>query len=121
MRYLYVCTSNRHTSRTAYDMMSEIYLKDEHDSAGVSLSEVEVTKRDFWDGAKHLSKEQLEWADKVFVFEPAHVIYISKMWNKKYDKKVLNLNIPPMFEYGNEQLVEALKVALKEGLNYDIK
>lgn len=121
MKYLYVCSSNRNTSRTALDMMSEMYFKDEHDSAGISPTDVEVTRRDFWDKAKHVTEELLEWADKVFVFEPMSEIYISTLWKKRFDNKVLNLNVPPLFQYGDPKLVEALTVALKKGIEHDLK
>ena len=120
MKYLYVCASNRNTSRTALDIMSEMYTKDYHDSAGVSMTDVETTKRDFWEGAKFVTEERLEWADKVFVFEPMVEIFISTLWKRKFDKKVINLYVPPLFKYGDPKLVSALQIALKKGIEYDI-
>jgi len=120
MRYLYICSSNRNTSRTALDIMSEMYMKDEHDSAGVSPVDVEITKRDYWEGAKFVTEEMLEWADKVFVFEPMAEIFISTLWKKKFDKKLVTLYVPPLFAYGDAKLVSALQIALKKGIEYDI-
>ena len=96
MKLLFICTLNLQRSPTA-----EKIFKDKYDtkSAGVA------------DTAKvPLTSDLLEWADIVFVMEEGHRKFISEKFPKEYlKKKIINLDIPDMYYFMNEELVKVLK------------
>ena len=95
-KLLFVCTLNLQRSPTA----AEIF-KDKYDtkSAGVG------------DTAKvPLTSELLGWADVVFVMEGWQRKLISEKFPKLYlKKKIINLDIPDMYYFMDEELVKVLK------------
>ena len=63
---------------------------------------------------KHLTSELLEWADIVFVMEDYQKEFISKKFPELYfKKKIINLDIPDMYNYMDEELVKVLEEKVK--------
>lgn len=98
MNVLFICTANIQRSRTAEDIF-----KDHHEldvrSAGVDPLADEP-----------LTREHLEWADKIFVMEDMHEDFIFSNFRDLYSRKeLINLKIPDVYEYMEEGLVKQLK------------
>ena len=96
-RVLFVCEGNRHRSPTAerlYGTTPGIKSR----SAGTSpVARVEVTE------------EQLEWADVVFVMEPALELTLRRRFaDALVGKEVVCLNVPDDFQFGQPELVALL-------------
>ena len=95
-KLLFICTLNLQRSPTAAEIFKDKY---ETKSAGVG------------DTAKQpLTAELLEWADVVFVMEDWQRKVIGEKFPKQYlKKKIINLDIPDMYYFMNEELVKVLK------------
>ncbi len=98
MKLLFICSRNRLRSPTAEAVFSE-YAGLEVDSAGLDR-----------DAENPLSSETIQWAEIIFVMEPAHRRKLSQNfqpWLK--NKRVVCLNIPDNYDYMDLTLVELLK------------
>ncbi|NJL90130.1 MAG: phosphotyrosine protein phosphatase [Coleofasciculaceae cyanobacterium SM2_1_6] len=98
MKLLFICSRNRLRSPTAEAVFSE-YPGLEVDAAGLDR-----------DAENPLSSEAIQWAEIIFVMEPAHRRKLSQNfqpWLK--NKRVVCLNIPDNYEYMDSALVELLK------------
>jgi len=97
-KVLFLCSKNKLRSPTAEAIFSnvddwEVY------SAGVSN-----------DSEVHVSLEDIEWADYIFVMEKAHKKKLSSKFGRAIkDQKVISLDIPDDYEYMDEKLVEILQ------------
>ncbi len=97
-KVLFLCSKNRLRSPTAEAIFSnvddwEVY------SAGIS-NDAEV----------HVSSEDIEWADFIFVMEKAHKKKLSsKFGHVIKDQKVISLDIPDEYEYMDKKLIEILQ------------
>lgn len=100
---LFVCSANKDRSKTAEDYYSEHYPDLAFDSAGTNKKICDEL------GTNYIMKEQLEWADKVFVMEQKHVNTISKTFGNKYFDKITVLNIKDIYTYGSRELIAILK------------
>ena len=95
---LFLCSKNKLRSPTAEAIFSnyegwEVY------SAGISH-----------DAEVHVSAEDLEWADYIFVMEKAH----KRKLNNKFgqfikNKKIVSLDIPDDYDYMDVSLVQLLE------------
>lgn len=94
MKVLFVCTGNVDRSRTAEEMFKNVEGLEVR-SAGTSYAAtVQVTK------------EMLDWADRIFVMEDLHEQELLKM-DKEIWRKVVVLDIPDKY-YFNEPELRAL-------------
>ena len=92
MNKLFVCNLGKYRSRTAANIFGGKY-------AGVFVN---------------LKKEDLEWADIVYVFEERQRSEIGKQFPTQYLKKrILNLEIPDTYGYMDEGLVDLLRGKFK--------
>jgi predicted protein tyrosine phosphatase len=99
MRILFICSFNINRSRTAEDLFSDIH---DTKSAGFHC-ETEGSQ-------KQVDRSMIKWADIVFVFEDEHIYEIKHRFPAEYlTKRVINLQIPDAYNYGNEELVRTLR------------
>ena len=95
MNKLFVCNQGKYRSRTAVELFRGKF-------AGLFSDE------------NKLNKEDLEWADIVYVFEERHRSEINKLFPKEYlKKKILNLDIPDVYGFMDEELVGVLRGKVK--------
>ena len=64
---LFICSANKDRSKTAEDYFSEQYPHFNFDSAGTNKKICDQL------GTNFIDKEQLDWADKIFVMEQKHL------------------------------------------------
>ncbi|MCO7250094.1 hypothetical protein [Pseudoalteromonas sp. Ps84H-4] len=103
MNILFLCTSNLNRSKTAEDHFA---VKDPlrvYRSAGLSEKECKRNSTTL------CSEELLEWSDVVFVMEDEHVRRIEQYTGQRFLDKVINLNIPDVYQYGEPALIEQLE------------
>ncbi len=97
-KVLFLCSKNKLRSPTAESVFSgvdgwEVY------SAGIS-NDAEV----------HVSLEDIEWADYIFVMEKVHKKKLSNKFGSALNKQtVISLDIPDNYEYMDAELVKILK------------
>jgi len=92
MNKLFVCNQGKYRSRTAASLFGGKY-------AGVFVN---------------LKKEDLEWADVVYVFEERQRSEIGRKFPTQYLKKrILNLEIPDIYGYMDRKLVDVLRRKLE--------
>ncbi len=97
-KILFICSRNKKRSPTAEDVYSE-FPNLETRSAGLDKNAEYV-----------LSSEDLEWADLVFVMEKNHLKNLERKFGEAVkNKRVICLNIPDRFGYGDEELIEILR------------
>lgn len=97
-RVLFLCSKNKLRSPTAEAIFSNMEGW-EVCSAGVS-NDAEV----------HVSLEDVEWADYIFVMEKSHKKKLSSKFGGAISKQaVISLDIPDDYEYMDAELIEILK------------
>jgi predicted protein tyrosine phosphatase len=97
-RCLFICSANRLRSPTAEQVFSQ-WPDVEADSAGIS-NDADVV----------LSKEQVDWADLIFVMERTHQNRLRKKYKTMITgKKLICLGIPDDFEFMDPELVRLLE------------
>lgn len=103
MNILFLCTSNLNRSKTAEDHFA---VKDPlrvYRSAGLSEKECKRNSTTL------CSEDLLEWSDVVFVMEDEHVRRIEQYTGQRFLDKVINLNIPDVYQYGESALIAQLE------------
>ena len=99
MKALFVCNQNQNRSKTAEKIFNN---KFSTKSAGLY-------------NKKPLTKQQMAWADVIFVMEDEQRSEISKRFPKQYlQKRILDLDVPDIYEYNNPRLVKVLKSKVEE-------
>ncbi|MBN3750075.1 phosphotyrosine protein phosphatase [Burkholderia sp. Se-20373] len=97
-RALFICSRNRLRSPTA-EAVFAAWPGVETDSAGLAP-----------DADTHVSAEQLDWADVVFVMERAHKARLAAQFGAHLrDKKIVCLDIPDRYAYMQPELVTLLE------------
>jgi predicted protein tyrosine phosphatase len=97
-RVLFICGRNRARSPTAESVFGG-YPGIETASAGISP-----------DADTPLSSELIEWADIIFVMEPAHRRKLSTRFHALLkNKRVVCLDIPDKYDFMDPELVRVLK------------
>jgi predicted protein tyrosine phosphatase len=97
-RALFICTQNRLRSPTAEHVFAS-WPGVETDSAGLGA-----------DATVHLSSEQIEWANIIFVMEKAHRNKLSSKFKAHLNgKRIICLDIPDEYEYMQPELVKLLQ------------
>ncbi len=99
MNILFLCTANKQRSKTAEELFSVANKGNQYKSAGLSLKY--VTKA----GTTLCTPELLDWSNKIFVFEEAHIARIKKYTGSMHLSKITNLNIPDKYKYFQRELV----------------
>jgi predicted protein tyrosine phosphatase len=103
MKLLFICNANMSRSPTAEELFRE---KHETKSAGLLSRKNPVTK------------ELLEWADKVFVVEAWQKHEIQNRFPGISPEKIINLDIPNKYFYMQPELQETIKKKTKKYLSY---
>ena len=97
-KILFLCSKNKRRSPTAEAIFSNVEGWEVY-SAGIS-NDAEV----------HVSVEDIEWADIIFVMEKTHKNKLSSKFRGVIkDQKVISLDIPDNYEYMDEKLIEILQ------------
>ena len=97
-KVLFLCSKNKLRSPTAEAIFSEIEGW-QVCSAGIS-NDAEV----------HVSLEDVEWADYIFVMENVHKNKLRNKFGKALNKQVvISLGIPDDYEYMDSELIKILK------------
>ena len=92
MNKLFVCNQGKYRSRTAATLFGGRF-------AGVFVN---------------LKKEDLDWADIVYVFEEDQRSEIASRFPREYlNKKILNLEIEDVYGFMDEKLVKKLRGKLE--------
>ena len=98
-KILFLCSKNKLRSPTAEAIFSNIEGWEVY-SAGIS-NDAEV----------HVSVEDIEWADYIFVMENAHKKKLSRKFAQPIkSQKVISLEIPDNYTYMDEKLIEILQL-----------
>ncbi|MEK6857829.1 MAG: phosphotyrosine protein phosphatase [Nanoarchaeota archaeon] len=99
MNVLFVCNQNKNRSKLAEELFKDRF---ETKSAGLF-------------NETPLNNSQLNWADTVIVMEDLQRTEISKRFPKEYlSKKIICLNIPDVYIYGQPELKDILERKMKE-------
>lgn len=97
MKLLFVCNLGQNRSRTAAEIFS-----DDHETRYRGIYSNLVTKDD------------LEWADVVYVMEEHQRKEIGNKYPKEYMKKrIMCLDISDVYNYNNPELIRILKSKIK--------
>lgn len=95
---LFLCSANKLRSPTAEHVFSQ-WPDVEADSAGISNDATVV-----------VSREQIDWADIIFVMERAHQSRIRKKFRDDVsDKRLICLGIPDDYEFMDPDLIRLLE------------
>lgn len=105
MKLLFVCSVNKHRSKTAEDYFSDKYEKTNNifASAGTNI------KTCMKEGTIPLDAWMLEWADKIYCMESKHKQQIMSAIGNSYNNKIEVLGIPDNFKYNQPELIELLE------------
>lgn len=96
-KVLFICNQNMNRSKAA-----EQLFKDKFDTKSAGLYRNPVTEQD------------LSWADVIMVMEDVQRSEIAKRFPKQYlQKRILSLEIPDSFNYGDQKLNLLLKTRMK--------
>ena len=97
-KVLLLCSKNKLRNPTAESIFSNVDGWDVY-SAGIS-NDAEV----------HVSFEDIEWADYIFVMEKAHKKKLSSKFGRAINtQSVISLDIPDNYEYMDKELIKILK------------
>jgi predicted protein tyrosine phosphatase len=97
-KVLFLCSKNKLRSPTAETIFSNVEGWEVY-SAGIS-NDAEV----------HVSLEDIEWADYIFVMEKAHKTKLSSKFGSAINSQsVISLDIPDNYEYMDNELIKILK------------
>jgi predicted protein tyrosine phosphatase len=99
MKVLFICNQNKHRSKTAEELFRS---KFETKSAGLYNS-------------KPVTEKQLSWADVIVVMEEEQRHELAKRFPQIYlQKRILNWNVPDVYGYKDQKLVESLNSRFEE-------
>ncbi len=99
MNVLFVCNQNKNRSKTAEDIFKT---KFNTQSAGI-YNKIPITSK------------QLSWANVIVVMEDSQRSEIAKRFPKEYlQKRILSLEIPDVYSYGNAALITQLEEKMSE-------
>ncbi|MDF3123476.1 hypothetical protein [Rheinheimera sp. 1928-s] len=113
MNVLFLCTANLNRSKTAEVHFAAKDPANVYRSAG--LSEKECHRN----GTTLCTEAMLQWADVVFVMERSHVRRIEQYTGQRFLKKVINLDIPDVYKFGETELIEKLEDNREAKVNAD--
>lgn len=99
MNILFLCTANKQRSKTAQELFGAADKSNQYKSAGLSAKYVNKA------GTTLCTPELLDWANKIYVFEAAHIERIQEHTGDKFLAKITNLQIEDKFQYFQRELV----------------
>lgn len=103
---LFICGKARMRSPTAADLCSD-WPNISADFGGLSN-----------DADERVSLEQIEWADKIYVMEKRQRTKLIHIFGPELKAtRVICLNVPDRYTYGQPELIAALEAKLKPILN----
>lgn len=95
-KYLFICNQGKHRSKTAAELFGGTYAR--------------VYSQD-----NPVTKELLADANTVFVMEEAQRKVFGERFPKEYlEKKIINLEIEDIYDYGSKELKNQLKEQMKK-------
>ena len=103
MNILFLCTANLNRSKTAELYFASRDPVNVYRSAGLSKKECNRN------GTTLCTEEMLEWADTVYVMEHTHIVRIEQYTGQRFLNKIINLNIPDIYRFGEGALIEKLE------------
>jgi predicted protein tyrosine phosphatase len=102
---LFICSRNQWRSPTA----EKIYSRDER----VNVRSAGTSPR----AKKTVNAKDIQWADTIFVMEHKHRDRLKASFSRLLQyKKIVVLDIPDVYQYMDEALIECLKVSVEEWL-----
>ena len=105
-KILFLCSKNKLRSPTAETIFSNVHDWEVY-SAGIS-NDAEV----------HVSIEDIEWADFIFVMENSHKKKLSHKFGQAVkNQTIISLDIPDDFEYMDEKLIALLESKVPKLVN----
>lgn len=110
-KILFVCSANKQRSKTGEDYFSSIYDNYIFQSAGTNLKVCEK------EGTNPITEDQVIWSDLIFVMEHKHKTIINKHTGDKYDNKIIQLDIPDIYKYYQQELISILEKKVTPILN----
>ena len=94
MKVLFVCNQNENRSKTAEELF-----KNKFDTRSAGLY-----------NERPVNEEELSWSDVIVVMEEEQREEIGRRFPKLYlKKKIVSLDIPDVYHYGQPELVKVLK------------
>ena len=111
MKILCICNQGENRSRTTARMLNE---------SGKHIARYDGFYKENFDSAKSewikFDESNLEWAEKIIVYEPKHESCLKKYgwwyWGKSY-----NLNIPDIYTYDQ---IELINIVIEKLVKYGI-
>jgi predicted protein tyrosine phosphatase len=95
---LFVCARNKLRSPTAEAVF--------FGTSGIEVRSAGTAR----DAENPISRDDLEWAETIFVMEKRHAKALKTMFGKWLDlKRIINLRIPDDFEFMDAKLIEILQ------------
>jgi predicted protein tyrosine phosphatase len=121
-RYLFVCSVNRHRSRTADHFFnkklgtsSRFQIK----SCGTDvdyIKQVQAERYEDFMESKPITQELVDWADVILCMENEHANIIKERYGEAIRKKCYVLGIPDIYHYGSPELEMIFEQKVKWGL-----
>lgn len=100
-KILFICNQNKHRSKTA-----EHIFKHKFDTRSAGLY-----------NPKPVTMKEISWADAVIVMEEGQRSEIAQRFPKLYlQKRILSLDIPDVYDYGDSKLIKILENKMKENI-----
>jgi predicted protein tyrosine phosphatase len=119
-RYLFVCSANKHRSRTAEHLFKRLNAGNfyEFKSCGTYVGWILENRKPYGlaEGSIPISLELVEWADIILCMEDEHSDEIEYKFGKEVRKKCYVLNIKDIYQYGSPELEAILMEKVKFGL-----
>lgn len=120
-RYLFVCSANKHRSRTAEHLFNASHkdLGYEFKSCGTYVDWIIKDNKKLPNdkaAGTPISRELVEWADIILCMEDEHSDEIEYNYGKEIRKKCHVLNIKDLYLYGSSELEAILIEKVKFGL-----
>ncbi|WP_348731324.1 hypothetical protein [Rheinheimera texasensis] len=105
MNILFLCTANLNRSKTAELHFAAKDPVNVYKSAG--LSQKECRRH----GTTLCTEDLLEWADLICVMELLHISRIEQYTGRRFLNKIINLDIPDIYSFGDAALIEQLELS----------
>lgn len=103
MNILFICSANKHRSKTAEDYFQKKYPDNVFLSAGTNKKICQQ------EGTELVTDELLEWADVILVMENKHREIIQKFSDGENIHKIKVLDIPDVYKYYDKDLIKSLE------------